>query len=143
MSFFVRRSGVNLQLHHSLSKMYWQHEVFAGFLYYKSIPFYPSHTVLFRRKSLYSADMCMKNYTSPPWRWSTYINYLELFCMGVLSFLHTYCFHQYGVMDICFILWAIIKYNFISLFFQLVLVLFWHNLHHCGNFVYFFCFLFP
>ena len=64
-----------------ISKLYYQHEVYVKFLYYKITPFHPSHTVFFRRKSLCTADTWVKSY-SAPWKWIIYINYLEFFYIG-------------------------------------------------------------
>lgn len=70
-----------------------------------------SHYILW--KKVHDAISEVVSYTPSPWRYSIYINYLELFYMGDLSlpfYLLIYsniCLYQYGPMEVYFILWII------------------------------------
>ena len=110
-----------------ISKLYYQHEVYIKFLYYKITPFHPSHTVFFRRKSLCTADTWVKSY-SAPWKWIIYINYLEFFCMGDVSlfpsiFIHL-CIYIYISIDtlLIFTLYCGLKSNTLCFFVKLILL---------------------
>lgn len=47
----------------------------------------PPSCTLWREITMHSPHVRSRSYAPLPWRWSIYINYLEFFCMGYLSFL--------------------------------------------------------
>ena len=58
------------------------------------------HTLLFGRKSLWAAHTWSGSSVPPLWGRSMYINYLEFFCMGNLSFLPHLCIQPFVYIGI-------------------------------------------
>ena len=104
--------------------------VFWGFLCCKVIrpptPC-PFPTVVCGRKSRCAAHTHrVESYAAPPWRRRIYINYMNSSVQETFLFSPIYLFkhlYQYGLIDIYFILWAIIDYFVISFIPQVVPVI--------------------
>lgn len=95
--------------------------IFVIFLYCKISQYFP-FSILSSLEESYYAHLILKEcgcYVSLPWWQRIYINYCELFSVGIQihSPIHLVSLFTYITVDvgICFILWIIIQYHFILL----------------------------